>query len=61
MPRVFGGEPFSHEDVAQMTTAILAQDLGVGGRSRRTFLMAPGISSSKLGHPQSLANLSSER
>ncbi len=27
MPRVFGGEPFSQEDVAEMAAAIIAQDL----------------------------------
>ena len=26
MARVFGGESFSHEDVAEMTTAIIAED-----------------------------------
>ena len=42
MPRVFGGKPFSHEDVAEMAAAIVAQDLraesvGVGHLFDRAF------------------------
>ena len=30
MTRVLGGKPFSHEDVAEMTTAVIAEDFGAG-------------------------------
>src|SRR6185312_17175210 len=30
MPRVLRREPFSHEDVAEMPAAVLAEDLGAG-------------------------------
>ena len=30
MACVLGGEPFPHEDVAEMTAAVLAEDLGAG-------------------------------
>ncbi len=59
--RVLGGESFAQEDMTEMPAAVLAENLGKREPSLSgDCLTAPGISSSKLGQPQSLANLLSD-